>query len=127
MIALTAAEIAAAAGVVVANDNAPAQQVLSGKRAQLRQAAATASMEGIRSMELPVSAAFHSPAMAGAVDRFREALALACPGVTFSAGMALVTADRPVTDVLEAADRAMYRAKDAGGDQVVVAPRLIPA
>ena len=53
-----AVEIAAATGVVVANDNAPAQQVLSGKRAQLRRAAATASMEGIRSMELPVSAAF---------------------------------------------------------------------
>ena len=52
--------------------------------------------------------------------RVREALALACPGVTFSAGMALVTADRPVTDVLEAADRAMYSAKHAGRDQVWV-------
>jgi acyl transferase domain-containing protein len=69
-----AAEIAAAAGVVVANDNAPAQQVLSGQRDKLRRAAATASMEGIRSMELPVAAAFHSPAMAGAVDRFSEVL-----------------------------------------------------
>jgi diguanylate cyclase (GGDEF)-like protein len=50
--------------------------------------------------------------------RIRQALAVACPGVTFSAGMALVTADRPVTDVLEAADRAMYSAKRAGRDQV---------
>ena len=53
--------------------------------------------------------------------RFRQALALACPGVTFSAGMAVVTADRPVQDVLEAADRAMYAAKHAGRDQVWVA------
>jgi CRISPR/Cas system-associated protein Cas10 (large subunit of type III CRISPR-Cas system) len=53
--------------------------------------------------------------------RFRQALALACPGVTFSAGMAVVTADRPVQDVLEAADRAMYSAKHAGRDQVWVA------
>jgi diguanylate cyclase len=53
--------------------------------------------------------------------RIREALVDACPGVTFSAGMALVTGDLPVQDVLEAADRAMYAAKHAGRDQAWVA------
>jgi acyl transferase domain-containing protein len=66
-----AAEIAAATGVVVANDNGPAQQVLSGSRAQLREAASLASGDGIKSMELPVAGAFHSPSMASAAGPFR--------------------------------------------------------
>ncbi|MGY1812868.1 GGDEF domain-containing protein [Blastococcus sp. SYSU D00820] len=53
--------------------------------------------------------------------RLRRALADACPGVTFSAGLAVVAGDRPVQAALEAADRAMYRAKDAGRDQVWLA------
>ena len=127
-----AEEIAIATGVVVANDNAPAQQVLSGKRAQLRQAAATASMEGIRSMELPVAAAFHSPAMTTAVDRFREALeqippspprALAFSSLTaapFGADIAseltaaLVGPVRWRTLVGELADRGVGRYVEAG-------------
>jgi [acyl-carrier-protein] S-malonyltransferase len=83
-----AAEIAAAAGVVVANDNAPAQQVLSGGRAELREAASIASQAGVRSMELPVAGAFHSASMAAAVAPFREALERIAPrrpdGIVYS-------------------------------------------
>jgi diguanylate cyclase len=53
--------------------------------------------------------------------RMRAALAQACPGVTFSAGLAVVGEGRSVHEALEAADRAMYRAKAAGRDQVWLA------
>ena len=53
--------------------------------------------------------------------RLRAALQVACPGVTFSAGMAVVLPGQPVHDALEAADRAMYAAKSAGRDQVWLA------
>jgi diguanylate cyclase (GGDEF)-like protein len=53
--------------------------------------------------------------------RLRWTLAAACPGVTFSAGLAVVRDGQPVHDTLEAADRAMYRAKEAGRDQVWLA------
>ena len=83
-----AAAIATAAGVVVANDNAPAQQVLSGGRAELRVAASMASEDGIRSMELTVTGAFHSPSMAAAAGPFREVLRRIAPrrpdGVVYS-------------------------------------------
>jgi diguanylate cyclase (GGDEF)-like protein len=53
--------------------------------------------------------------------RLRAALRTACPGVTFSAGMAVVRPGQAVHDALEAADRAMYAAKRAGRDQVWLA------
>lgn len=67
--------IADAAGVVVANDNAPGQLVLSGERRALRDAASELRDAGVRVMELNVAGAFHSPLMASAVPRFTEALA----------------------------------------------------
>lgn len=70
-----AAEIALAAGVVVANDNAPGQQVLSGSRSDLERAERLAGERGSRSMLLPVAGAFHSPSMSAAVGPFRLALA----------------------------------------------------
>jgi [acyl-carrier-protein] S-malonyltransferase len=69
-----AAEIAAAADVTVANDNAPGQVVLSGDRDRLARAEEIASERGIRALALDVAGAFHSPAMAPAVARFRAAL-----------------------------------------------------
>jgi diguanylate cyclase len=42
-------------------------------------------------------------------------------GVTFSAGLAVVGDDRTVEDTLGDADRALYRAKRAGRDQVWLA------
>jgi [acyl-carrier-protein] S-malonyltransferase len=67
--------IAAAHGVVVANDNAPGQLVLSGSRAKLDDAAAAAKEQGLRVLRLDVAGAFHSPAMAAAADGFTAALA----------------------------------------------------
>jgi malonyl CoA-acyl carrier protein transacylase len=69
-----AAEVAAAAGVWVANDNAPGQTVLAGPRDGLREAALIARERGVRSLALDVTGAFHSPYMAAAQEPFREAL-----------------------------------------------------
>ncbi len=52
--------------------------------------------------------------------RLRRGLESAYPGLTFSAGIAVVDPDRAVDDALEAADRAMYAAKSGGRDQVWV-------
>jgi [acyl-carrier-protein] S-malonyltransferase len=72
-----AEEIAAAAGLTVANDNSPLQIVLSGARAHIPAAIDTAKELGLRGMELDVTGAFHSPMMAGAVPEFEAALAQA--------------------------------------------------
>ena len=61
-------------GLVLANRNASRQQVLSGPLDAVEQAKAFCDARGIRSVRLPVSAAFHSPAMRPAVDRFLESL-----------------------------------------------------
>lgn len=66
--------IAAQHGLSLANDNSPQQVVLSGPLKALPAAAATAKDLGLRPMELPVTGAFHSPAMAAAVPEFSKAL-----------------------------------------------------
>jgi [acyl-carrier-protein] S-malonyltransferase len=66
--------IARAADVVVANDNAPGQVVLSGPVEGLDTAAAAAERDGLRAMRLPVSGSFHSPAMEPATSELRAAL-----------------------------------------------------
>jgi malonyl CoA-acyl carrier protein transacylase len=60
--------------VSVANDNAPGQVVLAGPVDGLRDAAAEARRVGARAIWLDVASAFHSPAMADAVEPFRAAL-----------------------------------------------------
>jgi [acyl-carrier-protein] S-malonyltransferase len=67
--------IAEAHDVVVANDNAPGQIVLSGSKARLEDAAQAARAEGLRVLRLDVAGAFHSPAMAAAAAGFTDALA----------------------------------------------------
>jgi len=67
-------ELADAHGLAVANDNSPQQVVLSGDRGGFEGAVAAAQELGLRAMELPVSAAFHSPMMAEAVSPFGAAL-----------------------------------------------------
>jgi [acyl-carrier-protein] S-malonyltransferase len=62
-------------GVVLANDNAPGQVVLAGGGARLRELAGDARSEGLRALVLDVAGAFHSPAMAPAVEPFAAALA----------------------------------------------------
>ncbi|HEY4829485.1 MAG TPA: ACP S-malonyltransferase [Solirubrobacteraceae bacterium] len=69
-----APELAEAHGLAVANDNSPQQIVLSGDRSAFADAIAAAEALGLRPMELPVTGAFHSPMMAGAVPEFRTAL-----------------------------------------------------
>jgi malonyl CoA-acyl carrier protein transacylase len=69
-----AAELADAHGLAVANDNSPQQVVLSGERAALPDAAAAAKELGLRSVDLPVAGAFHSPMMQGAVPEFEKAV-----------------------------------------------------
>jgi [acyl-carrier-protein] S-malonyltransferase len=69
-----ATPIATRLGLIVANDNAPGQLVLSGDSEALDEAANEVRARGGRSVRLPVSGAFHSPAMAPAVPPFRAAL-----------------------------------------------------
>jgi malonyl CoA-acyl carrier protein transacylase len=85
-------------GLAVANDNAPGQVVLSGPGAALDAATAEAEDAGLRSMRLPVTGAFHSPAMASAVPEYEAGLrdvAFTAPRVPVLSG---VTA-QPFDDV----------------------------
>jgi [acyl-carrier-protein] S-malonyltransferase len=61
--------------VVVANDNAPGQVVISGPKSELGRAAEELKKVGAkRVIPLRVSAAFHSPAMQSAAPRLRQAI-----------------------------------------------------
>ena len=60
--------------LVIANKNAPEQTVLSGANRDLQQAESRFRDRGIRTMRLPVAAAFHSPLVAEAARPFRAAL-----------------------------------------------------
>ena len=77
---------AADLGLVLANENAPGQVVLSGELEAIAEARRRLRAAGVRAIRLPVSGAFHSPLMATAASRFREAL----DGVEFA------TPERPV-------------------------------
>jgi [acyl-carrier-protein] S-malonyltransferase len=70
-----AGAIAATSGLTVANDNAPNQVVLSGALAAFETAREAAGEHGLRAVPLPVTGAFHSPAMAGARPELEAALA----------------------------------------------------
>jgi len=67
--------IAAVNFLTVANDNAPGQLILSGRRDDLRAAAEAAKAQRMKAMPLAVSGAFHTEAMAPAVPALRGALA----------------------------------------------------
>jgi [acyl-carrier-protein] S-malonyltransferase len=70
-----ARDIAQAGGVVVANDNAPGQVVLSGRADAVAEAAEVAREEtGARARRLDVTGAFHSELMQPAAERLRAAL-----------------------------------------------------
>jgi [acyl-carrier-protein] S-malonyltransferase len=97
-----AAEAAAGGGVcVAANDNDPAQVVVSGHRAAVERAVAIAAARGAkRALMLPVSAPFHSPLMQPAAEVMAEALAgvaLKAPAVPLVANVAA----RAVSDPAE--------------------------
>lgn len=90
-------DIAEHSGLTVANDNSPAQIVLSGARARIPAAIDRASELGLRAMELDVTGAFHSPMMAAAVPRFAAALAATTFATPRTTVVSAVTA-RPFTD-----------------------------
>ena len=79
--------------LVLANENAPGQAVLAGPTERLRAASTAARAAGVRAILLDVAGAFHSPAMAGAVEPFRAALdqvefrAPAVPVISGSTGL----------------------------------------
>ncbi|WP_456473651.1 SDR family NAD(P)-dependent oxidoreductase [Desulfolithobacter sp.] len=56
--------------VVVANHNAPLQSVISGPTAKVKKAVEEFSDAGIKSVMIPVSAAFHSPLIEGITGEF---------------------------------------------------------
>ncbi|MEM5518364.1 beta-ketoacyl synthase N-terminal-like domain-containing protein [Henriciella sp. AS95] len=60
--------------VVIANDNAPTQTVLSGPVDAIEAVRVALESAGIKARRLPVASAFHSPIVAGAVTPFRKAL-----------------------------------------------------
>ena len=68
--------------LTLANKNAPNQSALSGAVAEIEQAAAAFTARKMRTTRLAVFAAFHSPAVAGAVRPLRDAL----EGVPFRPG-----------------------------------------
>ena len=65
-------ELAGAHDACLANDNAPGQVVLAGSREALRELVGHAREIGVRAILLDVAGAFHSPAMAPAVEPFRD-------------------------------------------------------
>ncbi len=76
-------------GLVVANDNAPGQVVVAGHPDAVSQVRDRAKEAGGRALPLDVEGAFHSPAMAPAVDAVRAAIAdltVRDPGPTFVSG-----------------------------------------
>ncbi|MFE9561505.1 SDR family NAD(P)-dependent oxidoreductase [Streptomyces sp. NPDC006487] len=80
MAAVTAApeevrEIAARAGCVIANHNAPRQCVISGPAAAVADAVAALREAGLTAAPLPVACAFHSEVVAGAATALAEELA----------------------------------------------------
>ncbi|MFD3543562.1 SDR family NAD(P)-dependent oxidoreductase [Streptomyces sp. NPDC058662] len=68
-------DIAARAGCVVANHNAPSQCVISGPTAAVEAALAALGAAGLRGERIPVACAFHSEVVAGAVDGLAAELA----------------------------------------------------
>jgi [acyl-carrier-protein] S-malonyltransferase len=86
--------------VVLANDNAPEQQVISGGLAALERAGALARARGAkRVLPLKVAGAFHSPLMAEAADRF----ACAVEATTIGACRFPVLANSTCEPLLDAA------------------------
>jgi [acyl-carrier-protein] S-malonyltransferase len=83
------AALAAAHELVLANDNAPGQVVLAGPTERLRAAASAARAVRVKAILLDVAGAFHTPAMAVAVEPFRaelEAVELVRPAIPVLSG-----------------------------------------
>ncbi len=93
-----AAAIAAEHGLVVANDNAPGQLVLSGPSDAIGALARSARSRGFKALALDVRGAFHSNSVAAAREPFHAALAAVCwhtPAATVISGLTAA----PFTDI----------------------------
>ncbi|MDQ2588931.1 SDR family NAD(P)-dependent oxidoreductase [Saccharothrix yanglingensis] len=66
--------------LLVCNDNAPDQVVIGGGADAVAAFVAECGLRGLRARRLPVSAAFHTPYVAHALDRFRPAVDAAVIG-----------------------------------------------
>lgn len=88
-------------GIQLANLNCPGQLVISGPREQVLQACDSAKAAGAkRALPLPVAGAYHSPLMAGAQPRLREALAeitLRPPGLPVLSNVTAQPHENPAT------------------------------
>ena len=67
-------EIGAAGEVIVANDNAPVQAVISGPTPAVERAVTALTDRGLKARPVPVACAFHSPLVASAADTLAAAL-----------------------------------------------------
>ena len=91
-------QLAEAHEIVLANDNAPGQVVLAGPTARLREASTQARADRVRAILLDVAGAFHTPAMAAAVEPFRaelDSVELKAPAIPVISGARA----KPFTDV----------------------------
>jgi [acyl-carrier-protein] S-malonyltransferase len=91
-------ELAAEHDLILANDNAPGQAVLAGPTEQLRAASTSARARKVRAILLDVAGAFHTPAMAAAVEPYRAELdstELAQPAIPVISG----STAQPFTDI----------------------------
>ena len=102
------AQVADAAGLTVANDNAPGQIVLAGDKDSFERAEQLAGELGKRTIRLPVAGAFHSPSMAPAVAPFRAALDEVELGEPRFTVFSCATAE-PFEDVRDELARALIR------------------
>lgn len=95
------ADLAAESGQVIAlaNDNAPAQQVIGGEKAALEEAIQRLKAAGARRIvPLQVSGAFHTPLMASAAEALAKALAQTQPQAPQLPVVANVSASRLAAD-----------------------------
>lgn len=99
-----AREIAALAGAHVANDNAPAQTVLSGTEEALATVEEIAEERALRKLRLAVEGPFHSPLMAPALARFEaelETVEFSEPRCTVLSGITAEPFENPRRQLLD--------------------------
>ena len=97
--------LADAHGLSIANDNAPGQVVVSGPSAAIDAARRAAGDHDLRALELNVSAAFHSPAMAAAravVAREVRHIAWGVPDAPVYSGLTAKPFREPAAELAQA-------------------------
>ncbi|MDP2866324.1 MAG: phosphopantetheine-binding protein, partial [Elusimicrobiota bacterium] len=87
--------------LIIANKNAPSQFVLSGRTEEIKRAAECFTKRSLKNTPLQVSAAFHSPLVAGAQKEFAAAL----EKTKFNKPQSRVYANKTGTAYPESADR----------------------